>query len=58
MRKNSPRFKNLVDLTIVDLFKSGEWEKLFEKYFGPAGVAPYPKTDGLKFLELMNSWPE
>jgi glutamate/aspartate transport system substrate-binding protein len=57
MRPESSRFKRIADLTIVRLFASGEWDKLYDKYFGPKGVAPFPKTAALQSLEVMNSWP-
>jgi len=58
LRQHSSQFKNVVDLTIVELFESGEWQKLFDKYFGPESKSPYEMTDGLKFLKVMNSWPK
>jgi len=58
MRENSSRFKNVVDNMIVELFESGEWQKLFDKYFGPKSKTPYALTDGLKYLKVMNSWPK
>jgi ABC-type amino acid transport substrate-binding protein len=57
LRPHSSRFKSIADLTIVETFASGEWERLYEKYFGPQGVAPFEKTDALGALALMNAWP-
>ncbi|MBW1696803.1 MAG: amino acid ABC transporter substrate-binding protein [Deltaproteobacteria bacterium] len=58
MREQSSKFKNIVDHTIVELFESGKWQELFNKYFGPQSKSPYAMTEGLKFLKIMNSWPQ
>ncbi|HLI14190.1 MAG TPA: transporter substrate-binding domain-containing protein [Alphaproteobacteria bacterium] len=57
LRPESSKFKRIVDLTIVRLCASGGWDKLYEKYFGPQGVAPFPQTEALKTLVVMNAWP-
>jgi ABC-type amino acid transport substrate-binding protein len=57
LRPESSRFKSIVDLTIVEAFASGEWDRLYDKYFGPQGVAPFEKTAALSALALMNAWP-
>jgi len=57
-RPGSPKFRRVVDLTIVGMFNSGEWEKLYDKYFGPAADAPFPMTETLKWLAVLNAWPE
>jgi ABC-type amino acid transport substrate-binding protein len=57
IRPESSRFKSIADVTIVELFASGEWERLYEKYFGPQGVAPFDKPPALDALALMNAWP-
>ncbi len=57
LRPESSKFKRVVDLTIVGLFASGAWQKLYDKYFGPHGVSPFPMTDTLRALAVMNAWP-
>jgi glutamate/aspartate transport system substrate-binding protein len=57
VRPESSKFKRIADLTIVAMFASGEWAKLYDKYFGPQGVSPFPMTDALKSLALINAWP-
>jgi ABC-type amino acid transport substrate-binding protein len=57
IRPESSRFKSVADVTIVELFASGEWDTLYGKYFGPQGVAPFEKTPALDALALMNAWP-
>jgi glutamate/aspartate transport system substrate-binding protein len=57
IRPESSRFKSIADITIVELFANGAWEKLYDKYFGPQGVAPFEKPPALDALALMNAWP-
>lgn len=58
IRPQNSRFKNVADLTIVGLFSTGEWDQIYDKYFGPKSAAPFPKTDALQTLAVMNVWPE
>jgi len=57
VRPESSRFRSIADVTIVDIFASGKWNALYEKYFGPKGVAPFEKTPALEALAVMNAWP-
>jgi ABC-type amino acid transport substrate-binding protein len=57
IRPESSRFKAIADVTIVEVCASGEWERLYDKYFGPRGVAPFEKSNALAMLPLMNAWP-
>ncbi|MFI5024173.1 MAG: amino acid ABC transporter substrate-binding protein [Alphaproteobacteria bacterium] len=57
IRPESSKFKRVADLTIVGLYASGDWDTLYDKYFGPQGVAPFPVTEALKALAVMNAWP-
>jgi len=57
IRPESSRFKAIADVTIVETCASGEWERLYDKYFGPQGVAPFEKSNALAMLPLMNAWP-
>jgi ABC-type amino acid transport substrate-binding protein len=57
LRPSSPKFKRIADITLVNIFASGEWNKLFDKYFGPSSTTPMELTEQLKTLVLMNSWP-
>ena len=59
LRKGDPAFKKLVDGTLADLMKSGEFERLYRKWFmspiPPKGInlnAPMSKElqDNLKAL--------
>lgn len=57
VRPESSKFRRIVDLTVVQMFASGEWNQLFDKYFGPNGIAPYEETDSLRMLARMYAWP-
>jgi ABC-type amino acid transport substrate-binding protein len=56
VRPGSSKFKRIVDQTIARLCGSGEWEKLYQRYFGEGGFKmPLPESG--RFLVQMNSWP-
>ncbi len=57
MRPESSKFRTIADITLANIFASGQWAALYQKYFGSASSAPMPMTDQLKVLELMNAWP-
>ena len=57
IRPESSKFKHIADTTLANLFASGEWQSLYEKYFGPNSKSPFPVTDTLKAMTLMNAWP-
>jgi glutamate/aspartate transport system substrate-binding protein len=57
IRPESSRFKSIADVTIVEACANGEWDRLYDKYFGPRGVAPFEKSAALAMLPLMNAWP-
>jgi ABC-type amino acid transport substrate-binding protein len=58
MRPESSRFRRVADLAIVNLFASGEWGRIYDKYFGPKGVAPFEKTAALATMARMNAWAD
>lgn len=57
IRPESSKFKHIADVTLANLFASGEWNALYEKYFGPKSKSSFPMTDTLKALAVMNAWP-
>ena len=56
MRPNV-KFKAVADLAVVELFASGEWQKLYDKYFGPKSEAPIPMSNIVRVLSALNKWP-
>jgi len=57
IRPESSKFRTIADVTLANIYGSGQWAALYEKYFGAGSMAPMPMTDQLKVLELMNSLP-
>jgi ABC-type amino acid transport substrate-binding protein len=57
IRPESSKFRTIADVTLANIFGSGQWAALYDKYFGPGSQAPMPMTDQLKVLELMNALP-
>ena len=57
IRPESSKFKHIADVTLANLCASGEWNALYEKYFGPNSKSPFPMTDTLKAMTVMNAWP-
>ena len=53
MRKNESDFRNLVDFTLMEAIESGEYQKLYDKWFGPQGEVPYPLSETARiFLQM------
>ena len=57
IRPESSKFKSIADVTLANLYTQGAWTRLYATYFGPKSPAPFPMTDALKTLVVMNSWP-
>ncbi len=53
MRKNDSDFRNVVDFTLMEAIESGEYQKLYDRWFGPSGEVPYPLSErALTFLQM------
>jgi polar amino acid transport system substrate-binding protein len=53
MRKNESDFRNLVDFTLMEAIESGEYQKLYDRWFGPQGEVPYPLSETARiFLQM------
>ena len=39
IRPNSSKFKRIADVTVAQAFAKGEWNRLFDKYFGPSSAS-------------------
>jgi glutamate/aspartate transport system substrate-binding protein len=57
IRPESSKFKHIADVTLANLYTNGGWTRLYDTYFGPKSPAPFPMTDTLKALVVMNAWP-
>ena len=53
MRKGDTDFRNLVDFTVMESIEGGEYQKLYDKWFGPQGEVPYPLSETARiFLQM------
>jgi ABC-type amino acid transport substrate-binding protein len=53
MRKNESDFRNLVDFTLMEAIENGEYQKLYDKWFGVQGEVPYPLSETARiFLQM------
>ncbi len=53
MRKNDSDFRNIVDFTLMEAIESGEYQKLYDRWFGPQGEVPYPLSESARiFMQL------
>jgi polar amino acid transport system substrate-binding protein len=43
MRKNESALRNAVDLAIGDIAATGEYDKIYDAWFGPSSTAPVPR---------------
>ena len=50
LRKGDADFRNVVDFALMAAVESGEYFKLYEKWFGPRGEVPYPLSDAARAL--------
>ena len=58
VRQNNSKFLEIVNETFVDMFESGGYMKLYEKYFGKGGPLPFEPTEELHAMIAINSWPK
>jgi ABC-type amino acid transport substrate-binding protein len=53
MRRNDSDFRNLVDFALMEAIEGGEYQKLYDRWFGPRGEVPYPLSESaLVFLQM------
>src|SRR5262245_57546466 len=53
MRKNDSDFRNMVDFTLMEAIERGEYQKLYDRWFGPKGEVPYALSESAQvFLQL------
>ena len=57
MRKNESDFRNVVDFTLMEAIESGEYQKLYDKWFGPQGEVPYPLSETARIFIQMQVVP-
>ncbi len=57
VRENDSNFRDFINIEIIKMIKDGRFAKLYEKWFGPNGVVPYPMTSEFKTLLKLQAWP-
>ena len=57
MRKGESDFRNVVDFTLMDAIETGEYQKLYDKWFGPQGEVPYPLSESARIFLQMQAIP-
>ncbi len=55
--ENDSDFRDLVNFTLIELYNSGKFSLLYDKWMGPKGVVPIPMTDEYKLLLKLQAWP-
>jgi len=58
MRKNDSDFRAVVNNGLMELFESGKYFELYDKWFGPRGETPYPLTPENKRFLIMQVVPK
>jgi polar amino acid transport system substrate-binding protein len=58
MRKNDSDFRAVVNNSLMEAIESGEYFKVYDKWFGPKSDTPYPMTDSTKSFLLMEVVPK
>ena len=48
MRKNDSTLRNAVDLALQDIMASGEYDQMYDRWFGPASTAPVPRQGNVE----------
>lgn len=55
--ENDSQWRDLVNLTFMELIESGVYFEIYERWFGEKGVVPFKLPDEAKFLTLMQVMP-
>lgn len=56
--KDDSKWRDFVNATIIALFKSGEFEKIYNKWFGPGGTLELPMTAEYRTMVKVLSFPD
>jgi polar amino acid transport system substrate-binding protein/glutamate/aspartate transport system substrate-binding protein len=57
VREDDSNFCDFINAQIIQMVKDGKFFRLYEKWFGPNGVVPYPVTKEFQILMNLQSWP-
>lgn len=56
--KNQGEWRDFVNATLIRMIKSGRFEEIYDKWFGPNGEVPLPMSDEYKTLLKALSYPD
>lgn len=56
--KDDSKWRDFVNATIIGLFKSGQFEQIYNKWFGPGGTLELPMTQEYKTMIKVLSYPD
>jgi len=56
--ENDSKWRDFVNHTLMELIDSGKYFDLYDRWFGPRGVLPYPMSDQVRNYIIMQSMPE
>ncbi|WP_319523954.1 transporter substrate-binding domain-containing protein [uncultured Desulfosarcina sp.] len=56
--ENQGEWRDFVNETLIQTIKSGKFEEIYMKWFGPEGVVPLPMSDEYKTLLKALSYPD
>lgn len=57
VRENDSDFRDFINAEFIAMIKDGRYDKLYNKWFGPKGVVPYPMTSEARTLMKLQAWP-
>ena len=58
MRKNDSDFRQVVNVALMEALESGEYFKIYDKWFGPKSEVPYPMTPSVKNFLMLQVVPK
>jgi len=56
--QNQSAWRDFVNATLIRMFKSGRFEQIYDKWFGPKGEVPLPMSEEYKILLKALSYPD
>lgn len=57
MRENDSDFRDLVNFAIIEAIEDGRLYEIYDRWFGPRGVVPFPMSEEVKAYFRLICWP-
>jgi len=57
IRENDSKFRDFINIEIINMIKDGRFFKIYDKWLGPKGTVPYPISDEFGTLLKLQAWP-